>query len=341
MVSLKMFQINHSKALIIAYLDLRSGLKFKNFIFNVTDISNQTNIGKTVVRQYMKELVAEGVLNKKGKALYKLNRQKMKELYYQVSESDAEESEIDANLSESEAATLESGISESDFNVSESDTDTSETDANVSESDTKVSESDTIHSSNLDSRKLHSSELHTSRLDSSGAGTLQASESVSSFSSSAQPPVKRKLSEQEMEQAFPNIFQKGCVAPPKKTLAEQFDEFFPKHSGQAAPEAIEKSPAVSGAAPEPLEKESLSISGQPASKRPGHGHQTTPDGCSIAPRTGSNIPSASMTVPDPDEESRCWKRTQIAGLRYTKWLMEGKPGLWPPPDLEEQIAGIF
>jgi len=106
----------------------------------------------------------------------------------------------------------------------------------------------------------------------------------------SQPPVNRKMREQEIEKAFPNIFPEGYVPPPKKTLAEQFEEFFPNHSGQAAPEAIEKSPAVSGTAPEPLGKESLSISGQPASKRPGHGHQTTPNGCNVAPRTGQQHP---------------------------------------------------
>ena len=177
MISLKMFRIPHSKALIIAYLNLRGGLK--KYTFNQTDISNQTNIGKTVVRQVLKELVAEGVLNRKRKSFYQLNRQKMEESYYcHVSESDADESEIDAYLTESEAAVLESAISESDFNVSESDKDVSENDTNVSESDTKVSESDTkvsesdaIHSSNLDSRKIHSSGLHSSRLDSSEAET--------------------------------------------------------------------------------------------------------------------------------------------------------------------------
>jgi len=48
-----------------------------------------------------------------------------------------------------------------------------------------------------------------------------------------------------------------------------------------------------------------------------------------------------MTVPERDEESRRWKRTQIAALHYSKWLMEGKPGPWPPPDFEEQIAGML
>jgi predicted transcriptional regulator len=129
MVSLKMFQMNHSKALIIAYLNLRGGLK--KYTFNQTDISNQTNIGKTVVRQYMKELVDEGVLNRRGKSFYKLNRQKMEELYY--------------------------------CNVSDSDAYPSENDANVSESDTDASESVAIHSSDLNSRKLDSSKLHTKK----------------------------------------------------------------------------------------------------------------------------------------------------------------------------------
>lgn len=128
MVSLTMFKINHSKAFIIAYLNLRGGLK--NYTFNQTDISKQTTVGKTVVRQYLKELVAEGVLNRKGKSFYKLDRQKMEELYY-------------------------SAVSESDMDVSESDTD-------ISESDTQVSESDAIHSNNLNSRKLESSSLDTS-----------------------------------------------------------------------------------------------------------------------------------------------------------------------------------
>jgi hypothetical protein len=134
MVSLTMFKINHSKALIIAYLNLRGGLN--KYTFNWRDISNQTNIGETVVRQCLKELVAEGVLNRMGKSFYKLNHQKMIELYYQTSDSDA--------------------------CVSESEVDASENDANVSESDTKVSESDAIHSSILDSRKLDSSYLDTS-----------------------------------------------------------------------------------------------------------------------------------------------------------------------------------
>jgi hypothetical protein len=130
MVSLRMFKINHSKALIIAYLNMRGGLR--SYTFNQTDISNQTNVGKTVVRQYLKELVAEGVLNRKGKSFYKLDRQKMEELYYSAD------------------------VSESDMHVSENDTD-------VSESDSEVSESDAIHSSNLNSRKLESSNLDTSK----------------------------------------------------------------------------------------------------------------------------------------------------------------------------------
>lgn len=140
MVSLKMFQIPHSKALIIAYLNLRGGLK--KFTFNQTDISKQTNIGKTVVRQHLKELVAEGVLNRKGKSFYKLNRQKMEEIYYY-------------------------GVSDSDSNVSESDMEVSESDTNVSESDTKVSESDAIHSSSLDSSNLDSKKLDSSKIDTS------------------------------------------------------------------------------------------------------------------------------------------------------------------------------
>jgi hypothetical protein len=135
MVSLKMFQIPHSEALIIAYLDLRSGPKFQRYLFNATDVSNQTNIGKTVVRQNLKELVAEGVLKRKGKSFYQLNRQQMEQTYYR--------------------------------HVSESDTDLSEVDTDVSESDTEVSESDSIHSSNLHSRKLDSSKLHCSTISGS------------------------------------------------------------------------------------------------------------------------------------------------------------------------------
>ncbi len=145
MISLKMFQIPHSKALIIAYLNLRGGLK--KYTFNRRDISNQTNIGRTVVNECLKELVAEGVLNRKGKSFYKLNRQRMEELYYVNDGSD------------------------SDFNGSESDMDGSENGLDRSESDTNVSESDTIHSSDLHSSNLDSSELHTSRLDSSRAET--------------------------------------------------------------------------------------------------------------------------------------------------------------------------
>lgn len=131
MVSLKMFHVPHSKALIIAYLDLRSGLK--NYTFNQTDISNQTNIGLTVVRQYVKELASEGVLNRKGKSFYKLDRQKMESLYYNASESDAKKSATP-----------------------------SENDAKTSESDAAASESDAIHSSNLHSRKLHQTETAAS-----------------------------------------------------------------------------------------------------------------------------------------------------------------------------------
>ena len=160
MVSLKMFKIPHSKALIIAYLDLRSGPRMKAYTFNATDISNQTNIGKTVVRQYLKELVAESVLKRKGKSFYQLDRHTMEESYYRH-------------------------VSESDTDLSESDTNVSETDTNVSESDTDVSESDSIHSSNLHSRKLDSSKLHsTAHL------AVQASEQVSSFSSPAQSATK-------------------------------------------------------------------------------------------------------------------------------------------------------
>jgi hypothetical protein len=163
MVSLKMFKINHSKALIIAYLNLRGGLK--KYTFNVSDISKQTDIGKTVVRQYLKELVAEGVLNRKGMSFYKLNRQKMEELYY-----------LD--------------VSESDLEVSETDNDLSETDTKVSESDTDVSESDSIHSSNLHSRILNSKKLDSSKLNTSQNLTLTTSGQTCSFSLRAQLPDK-------------------------------------------------------------------------------------------------------------------------------------------------------
>lgn len=155
MVSLKMFQIPKSKALIIAYLNLRSRLP--NFTFNQTDISNQTDIGKTVVRQYMKELENEGVLNRKGKghSFYKLNRQRMDELYYTVSESDLIESDSDTGLSES--------------------------DTDVSESDTDVSESDAIHSSKPNSRKSDSSDLHSSELDSKQTSVPKPSPVIEEF----------------------------------------------------------------------------------------------------------------------------------------------------------------
>src|SRR5262245_22234149 len=136
MVSLSMFHIPHSKALVIAYLNLRSGLK--DYTFNQTDISNRTNLGLTVVRQWLKELTAEGVLNRKGKTFYKLDRQKMESLYYNASESDANESDSDAGPSEDDAI--------------------------ISESDAAPSESDAIHSSKLHSSKLHSNKLHTREL---------------------------------------------------------------------------------------------------------------------------------------------------------------------------------
>ena len=148
MVSLKMFHIPHSKALIIAYLNLRSGLK--NYTFNQTDISNQTNIGKTVVRQCVNELADEGVLNRIGKSFYRLDRQKMESLYYNASDSD--------------------------LNASESDACSSETDANPSESDTDASESDAIHSSSLHSRESDSSELHSRGLHHTATTAAQVSE---------------------------------------------------------------------------------------------------------------------------------------------------------------------
>lgn len=155
MVSLKMFQINHSKALIIAYLNLRGGLK--KYAFNVSDISKKTNIGKTVVRKKMKELEAEGVLNRSGLSFYKLNRQKLEELYYcgEVSEFDK-------------------GLSESDNKASENDT-------HVSETDNDASESDSIHSSNLDSIKLQTNKLDSSSLDSSEKQKTKLPECVVKF----------------------------------------------------------------------------------------------------------------------------------------------------------------
>ncbi|MGO8678531.1 MAG: winged helix-turn-helix transcriptional regulator [Limisphaerales bacterium] len=156
MVSLKMFQIPHSKALIIAYLDLRKGLK--RFLFNVADISKQTNISKTVVRQYLKELETEGVLKRNGKSFYQLNREEMENRYYY-------------------------DVSESDADVSESDTHLSENDTNVSESDTDVSESDSVHSSNL-----HSSNLDSIKVDSK---KLYSSNIQSSLTSSGSPEGKR------------------------------------------------------------------------------------------------------------------------------------------------------
>ena len=162
LVSLKMFHIPHSKALIIAYLNMRDGLK--KFTFNQTDISNQTNIGKTVVRQYMKELVSEEVLNRKGKSFYKVNRQRMNELYYEATESD--------------------------LNVSESDMDASESDTVISESDTEVSESDAIHSSNLNTIKLESNSLESSKLNTSENLAVTTTKPASFFSLSAPAPDK-------------------------------------------------------------------------------------------------------------------------------------------------------
>src|SRR5262245_42281728 len=115
MVSLSMFQIPHSKALVIAYLNLRSGLK--DYTFNQTDISNRTNLGLTVVRQWLKELTAEGVLNRKGKSFYELDSQKMESLYYNASDSDANESDSDAGPSEDEAIVSKSNTVTSESNA--------------------------------------------------------------------------------------------------------------------------------------------------------------------------------------------------------------------------------
>ncbi len=218
-VSLKMFQKNHSKALIIAYLDLRSGPKFPKYTFNQTDISNQTNIGLTVVRQYLKELVDEGVLIRKGKSFYKLDRQKMEALYYSVSESD--------------------------LNASDSDAYSPETDANPSESDTDASESDAIHSSNL-----HSSKLHTRELQSTATAASQVPELAEKI------PTVSGLGSEPLEKV--TGFVSGLTArpttPATDTKRRPSDSGSPKE-GESHPQPSLTVPSIEGQAAERKRKE--------------------------------------------------------------------------------------
>lgn len=199
MISQKMFQINHSKALIIAYLNMRGGLK--KFTFCQTDISNRTNIGKTVARQYLQELVAEGVLNRRGKSFYKLNHQKMEELYY-VAES------------------------EPDFKVSESDTHLSENDTDLSESDTKVSESDGIHSSKLDSSKLNTRSLESSGLDTVEKQAHKPSEIVQELLSKSPKEQVEWLGRVDARTEANRTMEKDLRAGKDVLMTPEFEDYF-------------------------------------------------------------------------------------------------------------------
>jgi hypothetical protein len=152
----------------------------------------------------------------------------------------------------------------------------------------------------------------------------------------AQPPVNRKMSAEEFEKIFPK--PEGYVPRPKKTRAEEFEETFRDVFPAAAPEAPEKKSTVSGTAAEPLGKVSLAISGQTA-------RETTPatdtdrrPSDSVAPKEGQQNPQPSVTVPKTKETPAQRRRKEIIGQLYTLWLVHGKRGPFPPPDLEEQVA---
>ena len=132
----------------------------KGYTFNKSDISNQTDIGEHRCSPVFERAGFRRSPDRKGKSFYKLNHQRMEELYYTVSESDLK-------------------ASESDVRLSESDTD-------VSESDSDVSESDAIHSRKLHSRKIDSSDLDSSKLNTTVNLAVHPSGQTSSFSSSAQ-----------------------------------------------------------------------------------------------------------------------------------------------------------
>lgn len=276
-VSLKMFQIPHSKALIIAYLDLRSGLK--KYTFNQTDISNQSDIGKTVVRQYMKELENEGVLNRKGKgqSFYKLNRQRMEELYYTVSESDLIELDSDACLSEN--------------------------DTEVSESDSDVSESDAIHSSSLhsiklDSKKLDPSKLHTNEIVAVATSCHDWRQSEAEEQSDATLP-----------RSLVDRFDKFILPEKAPTVSGTPPVPLEKLSGTSC-KSLD-----SGTGPEPLGKVALGISGQTARETtPATDTERRPP--DSTPVNGQNIHSASLTVPD---ELTKRIRTAEACREIEKW----------------------
>ena len=214
MVSLKMFKINHSKALVIAYLNLRSGLN--KYTFNQTDIINQTDIGRTVVRQCLKELVAEGVLNRKGVSFYKLNHEKLEELYYTQDRS------------------------ENDPSRSDSDTDRSENDLSRSESDPNRSENGAIHSSVLDSSNLDSKSIDSSDLD-----TSETKES--------EPPAEtdylENLEEEGKSENHPVSFETTSSISSKNCGGAAAQEKSQKHSGTTSEvETAKPTPRISGVA---------------------------------------------------------------------------------------------
>ncbi len=154
----------------------------------------------------------------------------------------------------------------------------------------------------------------------------------------AQPPVGRKTKADTFDEIFPEA--KGLKIP-VKTFDQQFADMFPQHSGKEAtvPESPDKKiPTVSGTAAEPLEKVSLTISGQTA-------RETTPatdtdrrPSDSVAPKEGQQNPQPSVTVPKIEGNPADRRKKEIEGRLLTKWLNSGKRGPWPPPDLDEQIA---
>ena len=98
-ISEEMFKLNPSKAIIIAYMDMRKGIP--GWLICVGDIVKTTGFGETQVRKVVKEVLSEGGLKRLGNSFYKVVLPQFNELYYteKVSLTDTKVSLTDTKVS--------------------------------------------------------------------------------------------------------------------------------------------------------------------------------------------------------------------------------------------------
>ena len=81
-ISLSMMQLPTEQIKIIAYLDMRKGVKHWSVCSG--DIQKTTGLGKNFISRHLKILVEQGVITRIGYSFYKINVEKLDQMYYQT-----------------------------------------------------------------------------------------------------------------------------------------------------------------------------------------------------------------------------------------------------------------